>query len=100
MAETRAWVARSVPARNTVQPDGGPTLSGFSNAEKGIAFFVGLIALAIAADKSKGSSDEASTDMPSVPDTPLWWEQAGYTTYGQAVQAVCVSNSTSAHPNC
>ncbi len=101
LAETKTWVTRSVPG-STGEPNAGPTLSGFSSSEKGVAFFVGLIALAIAADKAQGGSASANSGPPGyvAPNNNLWWENAGYTTYGQAVHAVCMSNSTSAYPNC
>jgi hypothetical protein len=103
LAETKTWVARSVPGSNSALPNAGQTLSGFSSLDKGVAFFVGLIALAKAADEASGGAltkNAASSPGYVAPDNKLWWETAGYATYGQAVHAVCMGNTTSAHPNC
>ncbi len=103
LAETKTWVARSVPGSDTAMPSAGPTLSGFSSLDKGVAFFVGLIALAKAADAASGGALSQGAGSPPgyvAPENKLWWETAGYTTYGQAVHAVCMGNTTSAHPNC
>lgn len=102
LVETRTWVARSVPGNHTPLPNSAPTLSGFSSTEKGVAFFVGLMALAIAADKAGGGSNSSDSGPtgPLAPSPQLWWQQAGYVTYGQAMRAVCFGNTTSAHPNC
>jgi hypothetical protein len=104
LAETRTWVARSVPGSNSAVPTAGPTLSGFSSLDKGVAFFVGLIALAKAADEASGGAlTKSATSSPGYvapTSSGLWWENQGYATYGQAVRAICLGNTTSAHPNC
>jgi hypothetical protein len=104
LAETRTWVARSVPGNNSAMPDAAPTLSGFSSLDKGVAFFVGLIALAKAADEASGGAlTKSAASAPGYvapANSGLWWENQGYTSYGQAVRAICLANTTSAHPNC
>ncbi len=96
LADTQAWVARNVSEPRSL-PTAAPASSMFSDYKSGIAFFVALIAIAKAVHPD--ADPGGSSPYPPV-DNRMWWEQQGYNSYHDAVRAVCLGNTTSAHPNC
>lgn len=95
LAETQAWVSRTVDAPRELHRG---TLSGFSSNDKAIAFFAALALLAIAANKAGGGSSAPSSDYDPHAADP-WWQKSGYPTYGDAVKAACLGSTTAANPS-
>jgi hypothetical protein len=98
LAETQAWVNRTVEPEHQFRPGSGPSVSGFTDNEKAIAFFGALAVLAVAAGSNGGGSNSFSGAPPG--DNRMWWEKAGYYSWSDYTHAVCISNTTAAHPNC
>jgi hypothetical protein len=96
LAETQAWVSRTVEASHRPLPTQGAALS---DNEKAIAFFVALAAL-VAVARSAGGSDNSSSSGSSYDDhsSDPWWQQNGYATYHDAVRAACLGSTTAANP--
>jgi len=94
LAETQAWVSRTVDAPHRPLPTQASTLT---DNEKAIAFFVALAALAVAAGGSSGNSGYSGGGYDSHADDP-WWQRNGYATYHDAVRAACLGSTTAANP--
>jgi hypothetical protein len=91
LADTQAWVARTVTAPRTLSATVGPGM--FSDPRNGLGFFMALIAI--------GNQNPNATPGPSTSsNNGTWWEQNGYNSYHDAARAACMSNTTSAHSNC
>jgi len=97
-AQARAWAARTVDAPQTFRSS---SLSGFSDNDKAIAFFVALAPVAVAARKVGGGSGAPSSGGGGIPvDTNPWWQRDGFDTFDQAMHSACVNSSTAAVPDC
>lgn len=96
LEQSKAWAYRTVPPPHVFRSATG---SGYSDSQTGIAFFMALIAVAVAVDSSGGSSSSGpSAGIPE--DNRPWWQKDGFNTFHQAVTAACLGSTTSAHPNC
>ena len=73
LAQTQVWIARTVEPEHTFSHGGPQTgLSGFSDNEKAIAFFLGLAAIGIEVGQAGGASDGSSAADPTpMPRTDL-----------------------------
>jgi hypothetical protein len=87
LAQTQAWVARTVQERTFRPGSHGP--SGSSDNENVIAFFAALMLIRAAASDAGGPSTQPSTE-PS--RWRPWWEEAGYPSYHDAAKATCLEN--------
>jgi len=94
LAETQAWVSRTVDAPHRPLPTSG---SALTDNEKAIAFFVALAALAVAARGPSGNSGYSNDGYDPHASDP-WWQQNGYATYHDAVKAACLGSTTAANP--
>lgn len=92
LAQTQEWIARSVEPEHTFSHGGPETgLSGFSNNEKAIAFFMALATVAAIANRSGGSSDSTSSGGYNDPhEADPWWVKSGYPSYHDAVKGACI----------
>ena len=84
LAQTQAWIARTVEPEHTFShggPQTGP--SGFSDNEKAIAFFLALAAIGTVVGKASGLDK-----IPSSSPTPAgpWWEHQGYSSMNDALR--------------
>jgi len=71
LAQTQAWIARTVEPEHTFSHGGPQTgLSGFSNNEKAIAFFLALAAIGTVVGKASGPSDGSSVQVVFPKDLP------------------------------
>ena len=76
LAQTQAWIARTVEPEHTFSHGGPQTgLSGFSDKERTIAFFMALAVIGTVVGKASGPSDE-SAPFPTIDARP--WEKKGY----------------------
>jgi hypothetical protein len=83
LAQTRAWVARTVPVERELPH--GPM---FSNNAAGLAFFRALADLQAKARANGADGSYPSTDVATHENDP-WWEKKGYNSYHEAAQAAC-----------
>jgi hypothetical protein len=77
LAQTQAWIARTVEPEHTFSHGGPQTgLSGFSDNEKAIAFFLALAAIGTVVGKASGPSDGNSAVYPFIPVPRTSWTGA------------------------
>jgi len=84
LAQTQAWIARTVEPEHTFSHGGPQTgLSGFSDKERAIAFFMALAVIGTVAGKASGPSDE-SAPFPTIDARP--WEKKGYNSVSDEIR--------------
>lgn len=89
LAQTRAWVARTVPLEREL-----PTGPMFSNNAAGLAFFRSLADLQAKARANGAEGSYPSTTVVDTHETDPWWVKNGYNTFHEATRAACIG----AHP--